>query len=90
MQCKRWRRALTEGVLTSFLGAMSLARVGTLPSPAFFIHPEKGGLMLSEEQLREMLRQLTEIREHLHQLSLHVVQMFTLVDEVLEKMEGPR
>jgi len=69
---------------------MSLARVGAVPSLAFFIHPEKGGPMLSEEQLREILRQLTEIREHLHQLSLHVVQMFRLVDEVLEKMEGRR
>ena len=46
--------------------------------------------MLSEEQMRELLQQLTEIREHLQKLSLHVVQMFRLVDEVLEKMEGRR
>jgi hypothetical protein len=45
--------------------------------------------MLTEEQ-RELLKTLTEIREHLQKLSLHVVQMFRLVDEVLEKMEGLR
>ena len=50
----------------------------------------QGGPMLSEEQMRELLQQLTEIREHLQKLSLHVVQMFRLVDEVLEKMEGRR
>ena len=45
--------------------------------------------MLTDEQ-RELLKALTEIREHLQKLSLHVVQMFRLVDEVLEKMEGLR
>jgi hypothetical protein len=43
--------------------------------------------MLTDEQ-RELLKALTEIREHLQKLSFHVVQMFRLVDEVLEKMEG--
>ena len=41
--------------------------------------------MLTEEQ-RELLKTLTEIRERLQKLSLHVVQMFRLVDEVLEKI----
>jgi len=44
--------------------------------------------MMAKEQMRELSRQLTEIREHLHALSLHVVQMFRVLDEVLEKMEG--
>jgi hypothetical protein len=46
--------------------------------------------MLSDEQLKDLLQQLTEVREHLRQLSLHVVQMFRLLDEVLEKIEGRR
>ena len=46
--------------------------------------------MLSEEQMREVLQQLTEVREHLRQLSLHVVQMFQLLDELLEKIEERR
>ena len=33
--------------------------------------------MMAKEQMRELSRQLTEIREHLHALSLHVVQMFS-------------
>lgn len=44
--------------------------------------------MVSEEQMKELHRQVAEIREHLEKLSLHVVQMFRLLDEVLEKMEG--
>lgn len=44
--------------------------------------------MVSEEQMKELPRQVTEIREHLEKLSLHVVQMFRLLDEVLEKIEG--
>ena len=46
--------------------------------------------MPREEQMKELLRQITEIREHLQKLSLHVVQMFQLLDEVLEKLEGRR
>jgi hypothetical protein len=36
--------------------------------------------MLSEEQMKDLHRQFTEIREHLQKLSLHVVQMFRLVE----------
>ena len=32
--------------------------------------------MLSDEQLKDLLQQLAEVKEHLRQLSLHVVQMF--------------
>ena len=41
-----------------------------------------------KNNLKELHQQVTEIREHLQELSLHVAQMFRLVDEVLEKMEG--
>jgi hypothetical protein len=45
--------------------------------------------MLSEEQ-KELLKALVEIRGHLQMLSVHLVQMFSLLDEVLEKMEELR
>jgi hypothetical protein len=32
--------------------------------------------MLPDEHLKDLLQQLTEVREHLRQLSLHVVQVF--------------
>jgi hypothetical protein len=43
---------------------------------------------MSDAEREELLRHMEEIREHLGQLSLHVVKMFRLVDEVLEKMQG--
>lgn len=45
---------------------------------------------MSDAEREELLRQMEEIREHLGQLSLHVMQMFRLVDEVSEKMRGRR
>ena len=43
--------------------------------------------MLSEEQMKELLQQLAQVREYLRQLSFHVVEMLQTVDELLERME---